>query len=109
MYKYELRIDSEDNEYLFCDSMLNEDQVDKITVEKIREKYSINDEFKMNRFAKTTTKWKEYNQYVEDCRIEGKGVKIQTKLDIEKWVGYQRRNGEVEKDYIKRLKKAGLI
>ncbi len=109
MYKYELRIDSDGNEYLFCDSILNDNQIDEITVGKIREKYSINAEFKMNRLAKTTTEWKEYNQYMEDCREAGKISKVQAKLDTEKWSKHQRKSNEDEKNYTKRLKKAELI
>lgn len=51
-----------------------DDLIDDQVVEKIREKYSVNDEIKMLRLAPSaeTAAW---NEYVEECRAWGKAQK----------------------------------
>ena len=48
--------------------------VDAITVKRIREKYTIDDEFRLNR-KNNSTEWNEYDTYVEALVIEGKQFK----------------------------------
>jgi hypothetical protein len=49
-------------------------EVDNITVSRIRERYTINDELKMARIA-GTTEWAEYNNYVSQIVTEGRAFK----------------------------------
>ena len=109
MYKYELRIDGDGNKCLFCDSILSPGQIDNIILGKRRKKYSVNDEFKMNRQAKTTTEWKEYDTYMELCSEKGREMKLQAIAEKAAWKDHQRKSYENEKDFIERLKKAGLV
>lgn len=108
MYKYELRLDNDDNEYLFCDSILTEAQIASIRTVKIREQYSIDDEFKMNRMTKTSTEWKEYNAYIEECLAwENEQLTISAN-ERTAWKDHQ-RNGENEVEFIAKLKASGMI
>ena len=59
---------------LLIEANLESDKIDFQTVEKIRARYSVNDEIKMLRTAPSTeaTAW---NSYVEQCRAEGAAAK----------------------------------
>ena len=117
MYKYLLRVDSpetgEKEESLFCESILTNEQVKKLVVGKIRGKYPINDEMKIQRLGivdPQNVDFLEYNKYAEDCRTYGAELKAQSLVaDKETWADYQRRGSESEAKYISRLKEAGLI
>lgn len=63
-----------DQPVLLIEANLEADKIDFQTVEKIRARYSVNDEIKMLRTApsKETTTW---NSYVEQCRAEGAALK----------------------------------
>ena len=111
MYKYELRTDNEKKEYLFCESNLTREQIKKLVVAKIRQKYSINDEMKLQRCGildLQNVEFATYNKYVENCRIYGNELKSQALIDKKKWENYQLENNDYE-NYIKKLKEAGLI
>lgn len=55
-------------------------EIDEDTVKKIREKYSEKDELKLHRQVikkgQLTPEFEEYNTYVEQCREEGKTLKL---------------------------------
>lgn len=55
-------------------------EIDEDTVKKIREKYSEKDELKLHRQVikkgQLTADFEEYNTYVEQCREEGKTLKL---------------------------------
>ena len=63
-----------DQPVLLIEANLESDKIDFQTVEKIRARYSVNDEIKMLRTAPSTetTAW---NNYVEECRAEGAALK----------------------------------
>lgn len=63
-----------DQPVLLIEANLEADKIDFQTVEKIRARYSVNDEIKLLRTAPSTetTAW---NSYVEECRAEGAAVK----------------------------------
>ena len=64
----------EEQPILLIEANLEADKIDFQTVEKIRTRYSVNDEIKMLRTAPSTetTTW---NSYVEQCRAEGAAAK----------------------------------
>lgn len=55
-------------------------EIDEETIRKIREKYSEKDELKLHRQVikkgQLTAEFEEYNTYVEQCREEGKTLKL---------------------------------
>ena len=55
-------------------------EIDEETIRKIREKYSEKDELKLHRTVikegQLTPEFEEYNTYVEQCREEGKTLKL---------------------------------
>jgi hypothetical protein len=59
---------------LLIEANLESDKIDFQTVQKIRARYSVNDEIKMLRTAPSTetTAW---NGYVEQCRADGAAAK----------------------------------
>ena len=59
---------------LLIEANLESDKIDYQTVEKIRARYSVNDEIKMLRTAPSTesTAW---NEFVEKCCADGKAAK----------------------------------
>ena len=59
---------------LLIEANLEADKIDYQTVEKIRARYSVNDEIKMLRTAPSTesTAW---NEFVEKCRADGAAAK----------------------------------
>ena len=59
---------------LLIEANLESDKIDSQTVEKIRARYSVNDEIKMLRTA-PSTETKAWNSYVEQCRAEGAAAK----------------------------------
>jgi len=117
MYKYSLRtVDNPETgkkgETLFCESILTDEQVKNLVVAKIREKYSINDEMKTQRFGiadSQNVEFLEYNKYVGNCRAYGAELKAQSLTDKDTWADYQRKGSESEAKYISRLKEVGLI
>ena len=56
-------------------SVGNRKDVNNQIVRQIREKYSIDEEFKMSRVLKSSKEWKEYNKYVNDLVKEGQKFK----------------------------------
>lgn len=58
-------------------------EIDEDTVKKIREKYSEKDELKLHRQVikkgQLTADFEEYNTFVEQCRDEGKALKLAKK------------------------------
>jgi len=117
MYKYSLnKINNpetgKEEERLFCDSILTNAEIRKIVIARIRQKYTENEENKMQRLGildSQNIEFLNYNKYVEECRAYGDELKAQSLSDIEAWSDYQRKYGEDEKNYIERLKKVGLV
>ena len=64
----------EDQPVVLIAANLDADRIDFQTVEKIRARYSVNDEIKMLRTAPSTesTAW---NEFVEKCRADGAAAK----------------------------------
>jgi hypothetical protein len=112
MYKYEIRkqINSEtgkQEETLFAEDILNDEIIDKKVVAKIREKYTIDKEFKMLRLGISDSlnkDFQEYLSYVEDCETWGNEQKIKTEQERLKWRNNFRLRNESEKEYITRIK-----
>ena len=63
-----------DQPVLLIEANYEADKIDQQTVEKIRQKYSINDEIKLLRLGETPEK-ATWNSYVEQCRAEGAVLK----------------------------------
>ena len=55
-------------------SSYEQDKINEQIIQKIRQRYSINDEIKILR-AGTTDEKSAYNNYVEECRAWGKAMK----------------------------------
>ena len=64
-----------DQPVLLIEANLEADKIDAQTVEKIRQKYTVNDEIKMLRLGLATDEAKEWNTYAEACRAEGAAAK----------------------------------
>lgn len=68
---------------ILVDYIKSEEEIDKETAEKIREKYSEKDEIKLIRRClkrgSVTTEFEEYDAYVEGCRDAAKAVKLAKK------------------------------
>lgn len=60
---------------LLLEANLEADKIDAQTVEKIRQKYTVNDEIKMLRLGLATDEAKAWNTYAEACRAEGAAAK----------------------------------
>lgn len=64
-----------DGQYRIIDYIKSDEEINAETEAKIRQKYSINDELKLNRTANASDAsaagFAEYNTYVETCRAEG--------------------------------------
>lgn len=85
-------------------------QINKKVVIKIRDKYSINDEFQMMRRGKKTVKYKEYVKYVQSCLYWGNKQKKVAKKDRKAWSDYQwDEEKETREEFITKLEKAKLI
>ena len=59
---------------LLIEANFEADKIDAQTVEKIRARYTVNDEIKMLRLG-ASKEADEWNAYVEKCRAEGKAAK----------------------------------
>ena len=64
-----------DQPVLLIEANLEVDRIDAQTVEKIRQKYSVNDEIKMLRLGLATDEAKAWNTYAEQCRADGTAAK----------------------------------
>ena len=64
-----------DQPVLLIEANLETDKIDFQTVEKIRARYSVNDEIKMLRLGLATDEAKAWNTYAEACRAEGAAAK----------------------------------
>lgn len=67
MYKY-VRVGDEIQNI----AIPTDEQINILVVCKIREKYSVDDEFKMNRLERVSIEWKAYDNYVSECVGWGK-------------------------------------
>jgi len=65
---------------VLTDYIKDNTEIDEETIKKIREKYSEKDELKLHRTVikegQLTPEFEEYNTYVEQCREEGKTLKL---------------------------------
>jgi hypothetical protein len=69
-----------DEKYLIFDfkESLTEKEIDLMVVEKIRQRYDINEEFKMINYGiidPDNSEYREYRKYVEECRAWGREQK----------------------------------
>jgi len=64
-----------DQPVLLIEANYEADKINAQVVEKIRQKYSINDEIKMLRLGLATDEAKAWNTYAEACRAEGAAAK----------------------------------
>jgi len=64
-----------DQPVLLIEANLEADKINLQTVQKIRQRYSVNDEIKMLRLGGATAEAKEWNTFVEKCRAEGTAAK----------------------------------
>lgn len=72
------RLNSATNNYELSDYVKSDEDINKETELKIREKYSVSDELKLNRLANVdpaNTDFAEYNSFVELCRADGRAKK----------------------------------
>lgn len=63
---------------IFSDYIKSPEEVDKDTLERIRSRYSQSDETKLHRQmlnGENTDEYEAYNEYVENCRAEGRSIK----------------------------------
>ena len=105
MYKY-IKVDDEVQNVAIPEDY----QVDEITIRIIRKKYSLTDELKMNRLAKTTAEWKAYDEYVSACVEEGQKMKAAAASDLEVWKDNQwDESFETRAEFIDRMKEKGLL
>lgn len=112
MYKYEIRkqINSEtgkQEETLFAEDILEDKEIDKKIIAKIREKYTIDKEFKMLRLGISDSlnkDFQEYLSYVEDCKTWGEEQKTAAEQERLIWKDSFRLRNETEKEYIARIK-----
>jgi len=64
-----------DQPVLLIEANYEADKIDQQTVEKIRQKYTVNDEIKMLRLGLATDEAKAWNTYAEQCRADGAAAK----------------------------------
>jgi len=67
------------NNYVLVDYIKSDDEIDKETLQKIRQRYSEIEEIKLHRQklnGENINEYNEYNAYVELCRAEGKSKKL---------------------------------
>ena len=112
MYKYKIKtqVNSEtkkQEETLFAEDILEDKEIDKKVVAKIRQEYDENEEFKMLRAGILDSKnidFQSYNSHAESCKIWGEEQKIKAGQERQVWKDKFREKNEKEKDYIVRLK-----
>lgn len=72
---------NDNGDYQIAGYIKSDEEVNKETAAKIREKYSLEDEVKLNRIANSLSKaqtpaeFVDYNNYAESCRAEGRAKK----------------------------------
>lgn len=72
-----------DNQYLKDDYIKSADEINAETEAKIRQRYSACDEIKLLRIGdRTSQEFIDYNNFVEQCRMEGRAQKAANATEI---------------------------
>ena len=76
----------------------SEEEIDKEVLSKIREKYPLEEELKILRLKETNPDlFQEYNDYVEECRAEGKAKKAEIAQKLEELETTTIKDGDEER------------
>jgi len=88
-------------------------QINKQTTLKIRDRYSVDNEFQMQRLGQidpNNTEYQEYLDYVQLCVNWGLEQKQLAAQEKETWADYQwDESEETRNEFIQRIEKNGLI
>lgn len=92
-------------------------QIDQDVVKRIRQRYTPDDEAKLQRMAVNAAlagdpepqAYTDYNTYVEECRTWGDEQKTAAQALRDEWADYQPADDETPEDHRARLEDAGMI
>ena len=81
-----------DDTPVFSGYIKSDEEIDKDTLTKIRARYSEAEEMKLHRQklnGENLAAYEEYNSFVEACRNEGQGIKLNNKNKIDNLVEFE--------------------